>query len=162
MAINNKEVRMTGINHIHESLPAVGGSPQTGTAGAEKGSGFSSALSRALDEAQPSDTDVSQSTALAEIPAVAPCIQDPCSRVSGETDALLGSLEDYAAQLEDPGVSLKSIAPMIEQINEDAGNLAAAAQTLDPEDQGLKEIANQTALTARTEYIKIQRGDYLS
>ena len=82
--------------------------------------------------------------------------------VSGETDKLLGMLDSYSSQLVNPDISLKSIAPIVEEINHNAENLLKETQNLTDSDISLKEIANQTIITAQTEYFKFQRGDYLS
>ena len=82
--------------------------------------------------------------------------------VSGQTDKLLGMLDSYSSQLVDPDISLKSIAPIVEEINHNAGNLLKETKNLTDSDISLKEIANQTVIAAQTEYFKFQRGDYLS
>jgi len=82
--------------------------------------------------------------------------------VSGQTDKLLGMLDSYSSQLVDPDISLKSIAPIVEDINNNAGNLLKETQNLTDSDVSLKEIATHTVITAQTEYLKFQRGDYIN
>jgi len=71
-------------------------------------------------------------------------------------------LESYAGQLENPEVSLRNIEPVLKEINTEADALLKKTRFLGEEDNGLKEIATQTVLAARTEYEKFQRGDYLA
>ncbi len=82
--------------------------------------------------------------------------------ISEQTDKLLGMLDSYSSQLIDPDISLKRIAPVVEEINNNAGNLLKETQNLTDLDVDLKMIATHTAITAQTEYLKFQRGDYLS
>ena len=105
------------------------------------------------------DTQVS---GLGEIAAPSFDLEDPSSIVTGKTDELLGLLDSYVSQLEDPNVSLKNIAPMLDKINANAGSLLEDTRFLGEADSGLKDIATQTVVAARTEYEKFQRGDYLS
>ncbi len=158
---------MAGINQINELTQSMGGAA-AGTTKAEKTGVFKNALTQALD--QTGQTDQTESPemgnttapALGEIPSTSLYIQDQSSIVSGKTDKLLGLLDAYVSQLQDPGVSLKSIAPVLEKINTNADNLLKESVSLGTGDQDLKDIANQAVVAARTEYVKFQRGDYLS
>jgi len=80
--------------------------------------------------------------------------------ISGQTDKLLGMLDLYSSKLVDPDISLKSIAPVLEEINNNAGSLLEETQNLTNVDTDLRKIATQTIVTAQTEYLKFQRGDY--
>ena len=156
---------MAGINQINELIQSLGkeanGTPKTG-----RKNEFSNILTKTLDnktdKAEPPEMGNTKAPALGEIPSIDLHIQDPSSVVSEKTDKLLELLDAYAIQLEDPGVSLKSIAPVLEQINQNAGNLLKETTALGTENNGLKEIATQTVVAAQTEYVKFQRGDYLS
>ena len=75
---------------------------------------------------------------------------------------LLGLLDDYSSKLENPGVSLKNIAPVLEKINQNADSLLKESMSLGSGNQELKNIATQTVIAARSEYVRFQRGDYLS
>ncbi|MCP4720270.1 MAG: hypothetical protein GY860_12500, partial [Desulfobacteraceae bacterium] len=100
--------------------------------------------------------------ALEEIASTGLRIQNQSSIVSGKTDKLLGLLDAYSSKLENPEVSLKSIAPILEQINQNADSLLKESVFLGTGDTKLKEIATQTVIAAQTEYVKFQRGDYLA
>ena len=154
---------MVNIHQINELTQSFQG-PQAKGAKPEGSDAFKNALSQALEETESPDMQTSAATAgLGEITSTqAIQIQQPADIVSGSTDKLLGLLDTYASQLENPGVPLKQIAPVLEQINENAGNLLKQTQALGNADADLKDIATQTAMAARTEYVKFQRGDYLS
>ncbi|MCG8552486.1 MAG: hypothetical protein MI799_18945, partial [Desulfobacterales bacterium] len=81
--------------------------------------------------------------------------------VTDKTDKLLNSLESYASLLDNTNVPLKDIKSVLEGLNEDAASLLEETLSLGEDDQELIDIANSTAITAKTEYLKFQRGDYL-
>ncbi|OQY52901.1 MAG: hypothetical protein B6230_01855 [Desulfobacteraceae bacterium 4572_89] len=160
---------MAGINQINELTQSLGnesiGAPKT----REKGE-FSNVLTKALDKKPNNKTDKTEppemgntkAPALGEITSTDLHIQDQSYVVSGKTDSLLELLDAYASKLEDPGVSLKSIAPVLEQISQNADNLLKETASLGTGENGLKDVATQTVVAAQTEYLKFQRGDYLS
>lgn len=153
---------MAGINHIHELTQSMGKAAKTPKS--DRTGAFNNALSQALDKKTDkiaSEIGITSPSTLGEIPATGLRIQDPASIVSGSTDKLLGLLDAYTRQLEDPGISLRAIAPILEQINEKAGTLLKETASLGTASKGLKDIATQTVVAARTEYMRFQRGDYL-
>ena len=150
---------MAHINQINELTQPIGtqAKPKTG----DQSNAFDSVLSNALDKAEPAEGET-ESVALGEISSPNFQLETPSSLITGKTNDLLELLETYANQLENPGVSLKNIAPVLDQINEKADSLLKDTRFLSEEDSGLKTIATQTVVTAQTEYLKFQRGDYLS
>ena len=74
---------------------------------------------------------------------------------------LIGLLDQYRCKLADPGVTLKNIDPIIMQIDQETENLAPLLDSL-PEDENLKNIINQTLVTASLEVSKFYRGDYIA
>ena len=156
---------MAGINHINDLTQSMGKAAKTPKA--DRTGAFNNALTQALDKktdktAGSSEMGPTSASALGEIPSTGLRIQDPSAIVSGKTDKLLGLLDAYVRQLEDPAVSLKAIAPILEQINEKADTLLKETASLGPGNKGLKNIATQTVVAARTEYLRFQRGDYVS
>jgi len=152
---------MVNVNQINETQQTLTGGIAKKSRTAEGAETFNTLLSNALEKTDSSDgtADVS---GLQELSAPRFDLQSSSQVVTGKTDALLGQLEAYAYQLGNPEVSLKSIAPAIEQMNADADALMNETRLLDTEDTELKDIATQTAVTVQTEYVKFQRGDYLS
>ena len=154
---------MTNINQINEpgrSL-TVPNTKDIKNGGAES---FESALNKAFDKPQTTESNTISEKGLNEIisPAPAPNIIKPSDIISGKTDNLLKMLDSYSSKLENPDVSLKSIGPVLEEIKKTAGHLLKETQSLSHTDEGLKKIATQAAVMAQTEYTKFQRGDYLS
>ena len=163
---------MVNIHQINELTQALGGASASESK-TEKTGVFENALTQALDQAgqagqeqtkepNTSGMGITMATALGEIPSPGLQLQEQSSIVSGKTDMLLGLLDAYSSKLEDPAVSLKNIAPVLEKINQNADSLLKESMSLDSEDQALKNIATQTVIAARTEYARFQRGDYLS
>lgn len=151
---------MTNINPIHDTPPVFGASNakplKTGETDA-----FGIALNKALDKPRETATKGTSASALMEITSKELNIVSTSDIVSGKTNTLLEMLDAYALKLDDPDVSLKNIAPVLEEINTEAGVLLKDTQLLAETDSALKKIATQTVITAQTEYLKFQRGDYL-
>jgi hypothetical protein len=160
---------MVDIKQINELTQSMGKPPAKATKTEDTGV-FGNALTKALGLAQTEDSDETESivmatkeaTALGEIASTGLQLQDQSSIVSGKTDRLLGLLDLYSSKLENPEESLKNIAPILEQINENADSLLKESVSLGTGNRDLKDIATQTIIAARTEYQRFQRGDYLS
>jgi hypothetical protein len=73
---------------------------------------------------------------------------------------LIGLLDQYQRKLADPGVTLKSIDPIIMKIDQETENLTPVLDSL-PGDEALKDIINQALVTASLEVSKFYRGDYV-
>ncbi len=157
---------MVNINHINELTQSMG-VPAVGTPKTEKAGGFETVLTQALgqagqtDETEPPGMETTAATALGEIPSTGLYLKDQSDIVSGKTDALLGLLDAYSNKLENPDVTLKSIAPILEQINQKADSLLKESISLGAGNT-LKDIATQAVIAAQTEYVRFQRGDYVS
>lgn len=152
---------MTNINQINDSgVPLT--AQNTKTPKNEKTDAFENVLSKALDKTQAKEMIQTSVNALSEIPASGLKMIHSSDIVSGKTDKLLDMLDAYSLQLQNPEVSLRSIEPVLEEIKIKAGTLFEEAQNLTVADENLKKIATQTIVTAQTEYLKFQRGDYLS
>lgn len=152
---------MANIDNINESAQGFSLPQAKGTK--DKGApSFDNVLNSAIDKGQVSKMKGNIANGLNEIMSPSPGVAQPADIVSGKTDSLIKLLESYSSQLEDPRASLKSIAPVLEEIKNNAGNLLEETGLLSESDASLKKIATQTAVTAQTEYLKFQRGDYLS
>lgn len=68
-------------------------------------------------------------------------------------------LEGYCRQLADPRVSLKGLEPSVRRLEEGRAPLAAMLGSL-PGGDGLKDVLNQTLVTAEIEIMRFRRGDY--
>jgi hypothetical protein len=74
---------------------------------------------------------------------------------------LIDLLDHYRQRLADPGSTLKHIDPIISQIDREAEHLVPILESL-PEGEELKNIINQTLVTASLEVTKFYRGDYIA
>ena len=74
---------------------------------------------------------------------------------------LIGLLDQYRCKLADPRVTLKNIDPIIMKIEHETENLTPILDSL-PEDEDLKNLFNQTLVTASLEVSKFYRGDYIA
>jgi len=151
---------MTHINNIQGITQILDNQSTQVAKPSGQAQGFESLLNSALEKTQESE-EGTQISGLGEIPALNFDIQTVSSIVTDKTDKLLNSLESYASQLDDANVSLKDIEPALEELNEDAASLLEETLSLGEDDQDLIDIATSTAVTAKTEYLKFQRGDYL-
>ena len=74
---------------------------------------------------------------------------------------LIGLLDQYRHKLADPDITLKNIDPIIRQIDQETENLAPVLDSL-PEGEEIKDLINQTLVTASLEVVKFHRGDYIA
>lgn len=151
---------MTNINNIQSITQIIDSQSTKVSKTSGQAQGFESLLNSELEKTQESEKGI-QTSELGEIPAPAFDIQTVSSIVTDKTDKLLTSLERYASKLDDTNVSLKDIEPVLEELNADAASLLEETLSLGKDDQNLIDIATSTAVTAKTEYLKFQRGDYL-
>ena len=149
---------MTNINNIQNISQIL--DAQSKKVSRTSGQEFESLLNSAQEKIQAAE-ESSQTSELGEISAMDFDIQTVSEIVTDKTDKLLSNLERYAFQLDDTNVSLKEIEPMLEGLNEDAASLLEETLCLGEDDQDLIDIATSTAIAAKTEYLKFQRGDYL-
>lgn len=149
---------MTNINNIQNISQIL--DSQSKKVSRTGGQGFESLLDSAQKKIQSSE-EGAQTNELGEISAMDFDIQTVSEIVTDKTDKLLTNLERYTFQLDDTNVSLKDIAPVLEGLNEDAASLLEETLSLGEGDQDLIDIATSTAIAAKTEYLKFQRGDYL-
>ena len=73
---------------------------------------------------------------------------------------LVDLLDQYRQQLSDPRLTLKKIDPIIKEIEKQREKLAPALESL-PDGEKLKDIVNETLVTASLEVTKFYRGDYI-
>ncbi len=151
---------MVNINNINEITKASACQSKPRQIDGESGPAFDSILNSALEKSAPGQNGGNVS-GLEEIAAPRLNLETMSSIVTGKTDTLIGMLEDYAGQLDNPQVSLRQIEPVLAELNAKADALIEKTRFLGEADSNLKEIATQTAVTARTEYMKFQRGDYM-
>jgi hypothetical protein len=76
-------------------------------------------------------------------------------------DQLLNLLENYRRQLRNRQVTLRTLEPVMNTIAKEKDQLSRVLDSMPNEDR-LKDILNQTLITASLELIKYNRGDYIT
>ena len=87
-------------------------------------------------------------------------VEDKINTV-GRLEHLLNLLENYRQQLENPNVTLRTLEPIMNSIAREKDELSSKLDSM-PNEDGLKDILNQTLITASLEVIKFNRGDYIT
>ena len=77
-----------------------------------------------------------------------------------QVETMLDLLNTYRQMLTDPGTSLREMGPVVDRIEAQRDKLAEVMEALDPED-GLRDLINQAMVTATTEVVKFNKGDYI-
>ncbi|MFZ0611991.1 MAG: hypothetical protein WAM73_07130 [Desulfobacterales bacterium] len=138
--------------------PPVTKNPRETTAAAPDFQAILKQTVEGLGDSQPADA-VSRPFGL---PPVRPLIMpaaDTALPLTDRLDRLVDQLEHYRQKLADPQASLRSIAPLVNDI-------AAAAQKLAPElnpadrPDPLKDILKHALVTASVEITRFNRGEY--
>jgi ABC-type transporter Mla subunit MlaD len=76
-------------------------------------------------------------------------------------DNLINLLDKYRRKLGDPHVTLRTLEPVIGTIEKEKDQLSGLLETL-PKEDGLRDVLNQTLITASLEVIKFNKGDYIT
>lgn len=74
-------------------------------------------------------------------------------------EKVLNLMDQYANALSDPKRTLKSIEPIVREIQKEVRDLPAVPQS---QESGLRGVVNDIAVMASVEAIKFHRGDYVS
>ncbi len=119
--------------------------------------GFGNILKQAVDQAAAACPTAAPAAAIS-VESVAPRADHS---VAGRLEGFLDLLEGYCQKLSNPRVSLKGLESSVKQLEEGRNTLSRGLGSLTESDE-LKEILNQTLVTAEIEIIRFRRGDYLS
>ena len=126
---------------------------------------FRQSLEKALVHTKvPDKKDTASGSSLKEISSVSSRAWPVKTRnlnLESKTDDLLKMLDNYSSQLKNDKISLKKIEPFLRKIKNNAKDLLKETASAASADTKLKNIAEQCAVTANTEYFKFQRGDYI-
>jgi len=137
----------------------VPGSRRQTSKGVEKS--FDKILNQTMGEVQGADSSRQSTTPC--VNAVAPSQLSKVGPVDGaalrQADKILVLMDNYSKALGDPQRTLKSVEPILEQIQDEVKRLPA-----DPaqNNTGVGNIINDIAVMASVEAIKFHRGDYVS
>ena len=113
---------MNKIDQINEAAQSLAGQNIKSTKDKHTDA-FENALNKALDKTEGSAMEHMSANALKEIISKNLNVITSSDIVSGQTDKLLGMLDLYSSKLVDPNISLKSIAPVVEEIKDNAESL---------------------------------------
>lgn len=78
----------------------------------------------------------------------------------GQVENILDLLDDYRHKLADSRVTLREMDALVGRISGEKENIAATLSSLEEGEQ-LRDILNQTLVTASLEVMKFRRGDYV-
>jgi hypothetical protein len=127
------------------------------------GAEFKNILKESVEKSTENPAEIQPTTLLDPISAIRfnpLSIQDKNITVE-RVENLLNLLEKYRQQLKDPKVTLRNLEPIMNTIGEEKNQLSAKLDSISNEDR-LKDILNQTLITASLEVIKFNRGDYIT
>ncbi len=123
---------------------------------------FRQSFEKALTGAKASGSgEIRPVSSLQEISSDEWAVQNENLSLESKTDSLLKMLDNYSSQLEDSRMPLKKIDTVLQDIKDSANDLLKETASAKHADTKLKNIAEQCAITANTEYLKFQRGDYI-
>jgi hypothetical protein len=126
-------------------------------------SGEHNDFSRILDETKKQiETPSTQPPAFSGIDPLTdfgmPPMASDATKVLERASHLLDIMDHFAQALGDPGKSLKSMEPMVRQMEKELKVLEASSGN---QDKVLASLANEIAVLAQIETVKFDRGDYL-
>ncbi|MCU0590117.1 MAG: hypothetical protein MUC57_01415 [Desulfobacterales bacterium] len=121
------------------------------------GNGFGEILKQTIEQT-PTVGQPSASAASIVLNSIIPTTNDS---LTGRLEGFFDLLDGYCQKLANPRVSLKGLASSIQQLEEGRDALSRMNEAL-PADDGLKDVLNQTLITAELEIMRFRRGDYLS
>lgn len=86
---------------------------------------------------------------------------DARTMVIAQGDKLLSLLNDYAADLENPGKTLKQIAPLVNSIENEVSRIQGTVADASLLDKDLLSLMDELKVTADVATYKFHRGDFL-
>jgi len=82
------------------------------------------------------------------------------SQTIDRIERFLQVMDDYRCKLADPHCSLKQLHPFMERMTEEKNKMQLLLDEL-PDQGPLTDVLNRTLVTASTEELKFNRGDYI-
>ena len=132
---------------------------KSGPSGAKE---FSTILKETADNTTKTDACLSQTAFIRPLCGVrlsAPAAPDPTITIE-HIENMIDLLDQYRHKLADSRINLKQIDVIINKIERENDGLATIVKAI-PDDDEIKNILNQTRITASLEVAKFYRGDYL-
>jgi hypothetical protein len=84
----------------------------------------------------------------------------PAGAAHEMVETILSRLEIFQEALARPGLTLKSLSPLVQAMEKDSQHLESLARAL-PGDSPLRQVMEEAAALTWTESCKFRRGDYL-
>lgn len=137
--------------------------PKTPTNEQASEADFNHILKESVEKSTETPLEIQPTTLLDPISAIRfnPLSSQDNDITLDRVENLLNLLEKYRQQLRDPQVTLRTIEPLMRTIAAEKDQLSEKLDSISNED-GLKDILNQTLITASLEVIKFNRGDYIT
>jgi hypothetical protein len=136
-------------------LPVNPAAPSPGT-GADKNK-FAECLEEAISSRQPQE-GLQALGGPAPLAGVAEL--EPAGAAQEMVETVLSRLEIFQQALDRPGMTLKSLAPLVQALEKDSNHLDSLARSL-PADTPLRQLVDEAAALTWTESCKFKRGDYV-
>jgi hypothetical protein len=124
---------------------------------------FKNILKESVEKSTEAPAEIQPTTLLDPISAIRfnPLSAQDKNIMVERVENLLNLLENYRQQLKNSNVTLRTLEPIMHSIAAEKDQLSAKLDSI-PNEDGLKDILNQTLITASLEVIKFNRGDYIT
>jgi hypothetical protein len=135
---------------------------QAGNAGSAADTRFHDVLGKVIgtpDKAEATATDLKLMQSISGIQLQA-SLAPESEPVIGKVANFLDLLDAYRQMLADPKTTLREMGPVVGRIAGQRDELAKTLESMDSKD-GLHDILNQALVTAATEIVKFNKGDYV-
>ena len=136
----------------NDEIPKNGYSSKTPKNEQTTDADFKNILKESVEKSTEKPSEIQPATLLDPISAIRfnPLSPQDKNITVERVENLLNLLENYRQQLKNPNVTLRTIEP-----------LSAKLDSI-PNEDGLKDLLNQTLIAASLEVIKFNRGDYIT
>jgi hypothetical protein len=127
------------------------------------GKEFGAILKETVEKTSVAESESHQTTLLNPLSPTrlpAPEFQDRNITIE-RTEKMIDLLDQYCQMLADPKTTLKEIEPIIKELGLQKEKMTIVLDSLN-DNEGLKDILNQTLVTASVEISKFYRGDYVA
>ena len=149
--------------HGNESIPTPAIQRHSPNPGRADGKDFGTVLRETVERpSQPTpETQASSVAPCATLRGCHPTIRPDNGLLVERVGQLLDTLDVYRQKLADTRYTVRDLDPDIQRFSQQSRDLMPILDSL-PENDGLKDVLNQTLMTATLEVIRFYRGDYVT